>query len=64
MSELESIQRKSRFTITDKNKSEMSVMRKRKRLLRYGDGIKLIIALTIKYIDNDRTLRAYLLLNK
>lgn len=64
LSELESIQKKTRFTITDKEIREMSMLKKIYREEKFGNDNLIILAMSIKYIDCDFTLRNLLMLNK
>lgn len=64
LSELESIQKKTRFLITNKELKEMSLMKRMFREEKYGRDTMLVLALSIKYIGKDETLRNILVLSK
>ena len=64
LSELESIQKKTKLTLSPQEKKDISKFNKDKRLIKFGSGILLIIGLSIKYIDGDLTLSSLLSLNK
>jgi hypothetical protein len=64
LSELESIQKKTRFSITEREIKEMSMLKKIYREEKYGRDVHLILALTIKYINSDYTLKNILLISK
>jgi hypothetical protein len=64
LSELESIQKKSRFVISDKEKRVISRSKRQELSLKYGEGLTLVVALVVRYVDNDEDLRNILLINK
>ena len=60
LSELESIQKKTKLTLSPQEKKDISKFNKDKRLIKYGSSMSLIIGLSIKYIDADFTLASLL----
>ncbi|CDW76802.1 tbc domain-containing protein [Stylonychia lemnae] len=64
LSELESIQKKTRFSINSKDILEISRLKKSHRFEKFGEGIYLILQFVVKYIDNDKELSNVILLNK
>jgi hypothetical protein len=64
LSELESIQKKSRFAITARDLRVIAQLKRARRESMYGDGRVAVIALAIRYINCDCTLSRLLLLNR
>ena len=60
LSELESIQKKTKLTLSPQEKKDISKFNKDKRLIKYGSSMSLIIGISIKYIDGDFTLASLL----
>jgi hypothetical protein len=61
---LESIQKKARFTIKEKDLHLISMTKRNLRIQKYGSDASLIIAISVKYIDSDETLKNLLCLSK
>ena len=64
LSELESIQKKCRINLTDKDLRNISLNKTKDRIDMLGEGNILILYLSIRYIDGDECLRNLLCLNK
>lgn len=65
LSELESVQKNTRFAITWKEIKEISEAQRAKRLTKFGsDGRYLALGLVVKYCSTDRELVGLLLINR
>lgn len=50
--------------ISDKEMTEICQVKRTERIIMYGGGVSLVIALAVRYVGSDIDLRALLLLNK
>lgn len=65
LSELESVQKNTRFAITWKEIKEISETQRAKRFSKFGsDGRYLALGLVVKYCNTDRELASLLLINR
>ena len=65
LSELESVQKNSRYAVTWKDIKRISETRRQKRLTTFGhDANYLTVGLVVKYLDNDQDLVKLLFLDK